>query len=94
MIPPFLILPLLENAIKHGLGTINSHAFLHLHIRAGTTLEVQLANSRSYTAPAEQKGGIGLQNLRKRLELLYPGRYVLQTEEQPGTYMVSLKILL
>lgn len=94
MIPPFLILPLLENAVKHGLGTINSHAFLHLHIRAGSTLEVQVANSRSHTVPSEQKGGIGLQNLRKRLELLYPERYVLQTEELPGSYMVALKILL
>lgn len=94
LIPPFLILPLLENAIKHGLSTVNSHAFLHLYIRVGTTLEVQLTNSRFHVAPPEQKGGIGLQNLRKRLELLYPGRHVLQTEELPGTYMACLKILL
>ncbi|WP_300600440.1 histidine kinase [Niabella sp.] len=93
LIPPFLILPLLENAIKHGLGTINSAAFLHLNIRAGTALEVRLANSR-WPAATKRQGGIGLQNLRKRLELLYPGRYTLQTEEPPGAYIAFLKILL
>ncbi|WP_083927721.1 sensor histidine kinase [Niabella aurantiaca] len=93
LLPPFLILPLLENAIKHGLGTAGNKAFLHLHINTGTVLDLRLANSRS-DAAATRKGGIGLQNLKKRLELLYPGRHELRTAEPPGAYIVTLKIRL
>ncbi|MCF3108802.1 histidine kinase [Niabella sp. CC-SYL272] len=93
-IPPFLILPLLENAIKHGLGRANGNAFLHLDIQIDGALTVILTNSTAHSTSAERKGGIGLQNLKKRLELLYPGRYTLQTKEPPGVYIAFLKILL
>lgn len=93
LLPPFLILPLLENAVKHGLSAPGSGAFLHLNINVGTALELQLTNSRSDTA-ATHKGGIGLQNLKKRLELLYPGRHELRAARLPGAYLVTLKILL
>lgn len=94
LIPPFLILPLLENAVKHGLRAIDGTPFLHLEINIGPELEVRLANSTRDTDTTERKGGIGLRNLRKRLELLYPGRHGLQTERLPGRYLVMLKITL
>jgi len=93
-IPPFLILPLLENAVKHGLGVRGGEPFLHLDVRIGTALEVRLSNSRPAAITNRHKGGIGLQNLRNRLELLYPGRYELLIQTPPDIYTVTLKILL
>ena len=94
LIPPFLILPLLENAIKHGLRTVDDKAFLHLEINIGAKLEVILNNSKPGSVMKEHKGGIGLKNLKKRLELLYPGRHELYTEDMKGKYRTVLKIML
>ncbi|MBZ4187499.1 histidine kinase [Niabella sp. 3A5MI-3] len=93
-IPPFLILPLLENAVKHGLSRGGTGAFLHLEITIDTVLTVKLINSRPGPATGTRRGGIGLQNLRKRLELLYPGRHSLETSALPDSYITLLKILL
>lgn len=92
MVAPFLILPLLENAIKHGISANNQPAFLYLDIAVGATLEVKLSNSLPDSQAADRKGGIGLENLRKRLDLLYPGKHVLQTRKLPGKYETILQI--
>jgi LytS/YehU family sensor histidine kinase len=42
--------------------------------------------------PETEKGGIGLENVRRRLELMYPGKHTLSTGPQDGKYMVDLQI--
>jgi len=91
-VPPFLILPLVENAFKHGIGKVVHNAFLHIDIRTGEALEVSITNSKSPVRWPERSGGIGLFNLRKRLSLLYPDKHVLQIDDQPDRYRVTLKI--
>ncbi|PPK99591.1 sensor histidine kinase [Parapedobacter indicus] len=91
-IPPFLILPLVENAFKHGIGKAAFDAYLYIDIQINQTLEVRIANSKPPFEEKEKNGGIGLLNLRKRLELLYPANYLLQITEQPDRYEVFLKI--
>lgn len=92
MIPPFLVLPLVENAFKHGISKTVRNAYLHVRIDVGKELEVRITNNKLNFLPYRQNGGIGLFNLRKRLELLYPGRYVLQVTEKADQYKVFLKI--
>ena len=91
-VPPFLILPLVENAFKHGIGKVVHNAFLHIDIRTGDALEVRIVNSKSPVRSSGRSGGIGLFNLRKRLSLLYPGRHTLLIDDQPDKYEVTLKI--
>ncbi|MCH5686989.1 histidine kinase [Niabella sp. W65] len=93
LIPPFLILPLLENAVKHGLKGMNGGAFLHLEINIDKVLEVKLSNSK-FDNGTDRRGGIGLENLRKRLELLYPGRHELYTRDDSYQFLAILKIVL
>jgi LytS/YehU family sensor histidine kinase len=91
-IPPFLILPLVENAFKHGISQAVQNAYLHIDIRIDKTLEVAIENNKLNFQPKDRAGGIGLFNLRKRLELLYPGRHELRINDQPDKYQVLLKL--
>lgn len=90
--PPFLLLPLVENAFKHGVSKAIHHAYLHIEICIGQDLEVLVINNKMNRQKEGEPGGIGLVNLRNRLELLYPGEYDLQTVDQAAEYRVSLKI--
>ncbi|WP_257667913.1 sensor histidine kinase [Parapedobacter tibetensis] len=91
-IPPFLILPLVENAFKHGISKAVHHAYLHVSICIGRELEVKIENNKLNFQQPDQNGGIGLFNLKKRLELLYPGSHDLKIMDQPDYYRVLLKI--
>ncbi|MFA6082907.1 sensor histidine kinase [Mucilaginibacter sp.] len=92
LIPPFLILPLVENAFKHGISRAIHNAYLHITIRIDTALEVTITNNKLNFHQPEHNGGIGLDNLKKRLELLYPGNHTLQITNQPDHFHVLLKI--
>ncbi|RYC71979.1 sensor histidine kinase [Spirosoma sordidisoli] len=96
-IAPLLLLPLVENAFKHGVSRQAGKAWLHSTVTLNpTTVEITVENNKpavyTGTQPAETRGGFGLANLRKRLELLYPGRYTLRTEEGSDTYKAALFI--
>ena len=92
-LPPMLLLPLLENAFKYSPaqgGTIGADLRLsadHTCFKiTNTTLEAALADRDSGA------GGIGLTNLRRRLDLLYPDRYQLETRQQDGRFTVTLQV--
>ncbi|GAA4395814.1 histidine kinase [Nibrella viscosa] len=94
-IAPLLLLPLVENAFKHGVGKQAENAWLHGTLNLNpTAVEMTVENNKPKARPKNHKEGIGLTNLRKRLELLYPGRYTLQTEDRPDTYRAALYISL
>ncbi|MFC0516409.1 sensor histidine kinase [Mucilaginibacter angelicae] len=92
-IAPLLLLPLVENAFKHGLGKLTKIGWLKIDIGLEqSTLEVTVENAKPLSAVSKSKGGIGLDNLRKRLDLLYPGRHMLQLEDRKDTFWVKLMI--
>jgi hypothetical protein len=95
LVPEFLLQPLVENAIKHGMRT--SAMPLRLLIRAGFTdgtLEIEVRNTGRWSsdANAAQGQGVGLENLKNRLDLLYPDRYRLKTTEDAGWVSVTVAI--
>jgi hypothetical protein len=92
---PMLLIPFVENAFKHG---VSSSASGRIYIRASLAsrkfyFEVKNSIVSRVGLSSEQDGGIGLSNTRRRLELLYQGRYQLNVVEVPGkTYSVSLEL--
>lgn len=93
LIAPLLLLPLIENAVKHGVSQLNSGAWLHGDLSVSkSSLRLKIENSQPHTAGHKSKGGIGLTNLRKRLELLYPAKHSLLTQDKGNSFLVSLEI--
>ena len=91
-IPPLLFIVFVENAFKHGVS-YNRRSFIHIEI-ACTPERVTgtIVNSRNPES-GNRPTGIGLENVRKRLELIYgPRNYTLHIDEQPDTYTVQLEI--
>lgn len=94
-IAPLLFLPIIENAFKHGTSGKRHHSFVRIQIQvADSEIHCRSANSRGVPdrSPIYTEGGIGLKNLRKRLQLIYPGRHQLNIREDEETFRVHLKI--
>ncbi|MEZ5030094.1 MAG: histidine kinase [Saprospiraceae bacterium] len=95
-IAPLMFIPFLENSFKHGLARSLSTGFVHVHLHVGSDHVVfMIENSKADTQPqpeARTFGGIGLTNVRKRLEMLYPGQHELLIEHDPLTYRVRLTL--
>jgi len=90
-IAPLLLLPLVENAFKHGLNKLTVESTLDIYMTlTGSVLTAQVENTKPVSTAIEPKRGIGLTTLRKRLELLYPDRHQLQLEDHQTTYKAVL----
>jgi len=94
MIAPLLLLPLVENAFKHGVSKSATKACLHCKIKVeGTRLTINVHNSKQIVAShKENKSGIGLNNLKQRLLLLYQDNYLLQIKDQTNQFDIELQI--
>lgn len=93
-IPPFLFIPFVENAVKHSVDSFNSSRVQIDFKITDKQLLFTCVNSRPDTVqvPARQAGGIGLINIQRRLQLLYPEAYSLQITEQANSYLINLSI--
>lgn len=91
---PMMFIPFLENAFKHGVSTTEqSHIGIRI-VQRGTELDFSIKNSimEEHNFSLETNNGIGLVNTRRRLDLLYPGRYKLEICERTSdnAYLVHL----
>jgi|GEM_PF-638109 len=91
-ITPLLLLPFIENAFQYGLSIEHE-----CHIDLKLTIEEQrlamLVTNRIIPGHERKKGeGTGIPNVKKQLELLYPGRHQLRIEKAGGTFLVDLHI--
>ncbi|MBI5914883.1 MAG: histidine kinase [Bacteroidetes bacterium] len=97
-IAPLMFIPFIENCFKHGLGSQLTRGFVNIRLEVrGNELDLQIENSKAESMPKplhHRSGGIGLVNVRRRLDLLYPNRYQLNIEDSPNSYRVNLKLLL
>jgi hypothetical protein len=94
-ITPLILITFLENAFKHGIGNASEGSWItvSLNVAAGT-LHYKVANSivRQSEKTVRQASGIGLTNVRRRLDLSYPGKYELDVTEDAERYSVHLEI--
>lgn len=95
-IPPLLFIPLIENAFKHGISSEldKSHILINLNISEDSIL-LQINN------PLEKKieekittnhNGLGIENVKKRLELLFPGKYSFEISENKNEFTTYLRL--
>ena len=93
MLPPLLLVIFVENAFKHGISYRNK-SFVEISLKPqADRLLFNCRNSRQQKPQDENmKGGVGLSNVRRRLDLLFPGNYTLDIKEQEDTYTVYLDI--
>ena len=92
-IAPLLFISLIENAFKHGVSA-NKESLIKIEMTTeGKTVRFTIENDNLPKQTSDKSGsGIGLQNLEKRLELLYPGKYVFNSEVKDGQFLVDLQI--
>ena len=93
-IAPLLILPFLENAFKHGTSEQLDKPWLSVDIAVkGQLLKCKVINSKNEIVPFHEDG-VGINNVRKRLELLYPEQYELKLLDEGPFFVVSLLLSL
>lgn len=95
-IAPLLLVPFVENAFKYVSRLPTEKGFLNLALKQHHhELEFKMENSNSpRPARKDSNHGLGLENVQKRLNLLYPGRHKLLMEKTDKLFMVSLTLQL
>ena len=98
MIAPLLFIPFIENSFKHGVNHQLKEGYVNIHLYVeSSSLTLTIDNSKSAAMPApstKKSGGIGLVNVRRRLNILYPGRYNLNVMDNPNNYEIKLDLTL
>ena len=95
-IAPLLMIPFVENCFKHGASIMRGRQWIALSINiTNDLLHFKLSNSKpSKAIDTNNKKGIGLANVQKRLRLLYPEKYYLKIEPTSDTFIVHLQVSL
>jgi two-component system LytT family sensor kinase len=93
-IEPLLLIPFIENAFKHGIS-YKDKSMIRIDLKTDTEgLVFSVENSKPSMRDRSnlEESGIGLKNVRRRLELLYPGKHILDIKDTDLKYQIMLKI--
>ena len=90
-LPPFLFIPFVENAIKHGATTVG-HSYLTLHFKVDKGRIDFISENSKPAVKQNTIGGLGLGNIKRRLELLYPNDHTLEIKDDTDKYIVNLSL--
>jgi len=95
-IPPMILILFVENSFKHGASKMITQPWIKLNLSVeNNRLDFSIINSKPSNIESPMtKGNIGLKNVRKRLELLYPGTHELNIVSEPDNYAVHLSLQL
>ena len=96
-VAPMIFIPFIENSFKHGLNKHLKEGFVDIRIKVlEKHLRLEIENSKPEAVPTEfggkKSGGIGLVNVKRRLNLLYPDQYKLEIKNNPDVYRVELDL--
>lgn len=95
LVPSFLLQPIVENAIHHGIAPLETGGMIETSVkRVGDMLWLQVRDNGAGTeSPAKSGHGIGLRNIRERLNLLYPNKHTFQAGQRAaGGFEVTIQI--
>ncbi|MBD0378064.1 MAG: histidine kinase, partial [Flavisolibacter sp.] len=92
-LPPLLLMPLVENAFKHGVSETRNRPFIDIHLSVNNRLLKFIVRNSTEESPEQKsiKENIGLSNLRRQLELLYK-EYHLSVQQGESEFTATLKI--
>jgi sensor histidine kinase YesM len=88
-------MPFVENSFKHGLNLKATDGWVNIVLKVdGGRLFFCIKNNKGIkeSVKADDVGGIGLKNVKKRLEILYPGKHGLRITDDNGVYEVQLTL--
>ncbi|MFZ4261510.1 sensor histidine kinase [Sphingobacterium sp. HJSM2_6] len=92
-IVPLILIPFVENAIKHGPESSRKEAWVKVDLEIDDgILMFRIANSLNQHAEKHKHGGLGLQNVKRRLEIYYPEKHTFDISETTDSYTVFLKL--
>ena len=91
-VSPYLLVPIVENCFKHVSDDRQQNNYIT--IECGITDRQFWFSTQNSVSPKKRdsKGGIGLSNVSKRLELLYPGKHMLKTDDSGDNFRVVLQV--
>jgi sensor histidine kinase YesM len=95
LIPPMMLYTFVENCFKHGSSPDPGSSWINLHIRVRQNVfEFEAVNSipKSNCQSNKIEGGVGLTNIKRRLELIYPKNHQLEIRKEKCTFSVLLQI--
>ncbi len=93
-IAPMLLIPFVENAIKHGAQATNERSTVEVNATIkDDTLYVHFLNSKPGKITKSNRRGMGLENVQRRLDILYPKAHSLEIKDLQGEYQVKLTII-
>lgn len=94
LIAPLIFLPYVENSFKHGVSKHSGFSYLEIIIQVmGNNLLFNIKNSNNNVEnDVSYTSGIGLKNVKKRLDLIYPEKYILSIANKPESFSVNLTL--
>ncbi len=92
-LPPLLFIPFVENAVKHSASETESYIHVYFGVR-NNEISFTCTNSKPTRPVKKQEGGLGLANIKRRLDLLFGDQYSLQINNEASVYTVNLRLKL
>jgi hypothetical protein len=93
-IAPLMLLPFIENAFKHGASQMTERPWINITVAVNESKLLMILTNGKPSSKKTFAPGIGIANVRKRLELLYPDQHKLMITEEEEMYIVNLEIKL
>lgn len=93
-IRPLLLIILLENAFKHGVENLREKAYVHIDLKVNQSSFIFVIENNFDAAESLGQSGIGLNNLKRRLQLAYPEKHMLRIDKADSVYKAQLELQL
>lgn len=91
-IAPMLLLPLIENAFKHGTDSTVGNSYINATLSCDDNSLIFTCENSFKESARKDVGGIGIENIRKRLQLIYPSNHRFEIDKSKDVFRVSLEI--
>jgi two-component system sensor histidine kinase AlgZ len=93
LVPPMIVQPLVENAVKHGIGQLPEGGLVLVAAwRSGSRLKITVSNAMDEGAPARRGNGLGLRNVRERLACAYGHEASVDWKKEDGRFIVEISM--